>query len=693
MPLNGDEFYYVTQSGQYTMELHYRTEVLSGQTGAYPYSGKQYNQHHIDSFKSSGNGWFTTVEDHYAITGFTYTNNLDDGSSFTRVGNTNTYRVIFYYNRNSYDIKFINNAVVEQTVTKQYQADISGVSYTPTTPPPGYPAGSEFGGWYDNELGQGLPFVFSGTMPAHGITVYAKWNKPIVKVYAYLDQAGTDLATGWGPKEQAYGSTVDGESLPTPTTPPGSTFVGWTTRSGSPGSYTYSPFNFATILDGEVRLYPYFVDGTSYSVTYDGNGATTGTVSDPLSYASGSYADVKPGTGLTKTGMVFIGWNTKEEGDGTDYYPNDKVEITKNVKLYAKWGPVPGKTSLTYYRNHTDPGALPPDSYTDGNIQNNATITLRPADTFSRAGYEFTGWNTEADGSGTTFAAGASVVVSTEEEPNELYALWARIKIDVTGTKVWENGPAERPDVWFKLYREIENGAAEVVPDTGLLQIPDVSPFTVTWTGIDETDTNGIPYIFTVQEVDANGADYTPTAYEKVESGLTVTNTYTATGSFDIDLTLNPTKELAGRALKVNEFEFELTQVGSAEVFIQTVKNEQNGNIPFSALNYTQADIGKSFEYVIRELVPASPETGMSYDTMVLAFTVVVSDLGSGKLSAVLETTPEDTVFNNSYTATGSFDIDLTLNPTKELAGRALKVNEFEFELTQVGPAEVFIQT
>ena len=75
MPLNGFTFYYVNQSGQYTMELHYRTEVLSGQTGAYTYNGKQYNQDHIDTFQSGSNQWSTTVEDHYPITGFTYTNN------------------------------------------------------------------------------------------------------------------------------------------------------------------------------------------------------------------------------------------------------------------------------------------------------------------------------------------------------------------------------------------------------------------------------------------------------------------------------------------------------------------------------------------------------------------------------------------------------------------------------------------
>ena len=72
MPLNGAAFYYVEQSGELTMNLNYSVEGLNG----------NYNLDHTDSFKTNKSGWTTTAEDHYDIEGFTYTNNVEDGSLF-----------------------------------------------------------------------------------------------------------------------------------------------------------------------------------------------------------------------------------------------------------------------------------------------------------------------------------------------------------------------------------------------------------------------------------------------------------------------------------------------------------------------------------------------------------------------------------------------------------------------------------
>ena len=90
MPLNGAEFYYVSQDGKITCKLNYYLEGLDG----------KYTLDHTDSFKSKKTEWSTTKEDHYDINGFTYTNNVEDGTSFEWVGG-NTYAVNFYYSRNS----------------------------------------------------------------------------------------------------------------------------------------------------------------------------------------------------------------------------------------------------------------------------------------------------------------------------------------------------------------------------------------------------------------------------------------------------------------------------------------------------------------------------------------------------------------------------------------------------------------
>ena len=166
MPLNGAEFYYVSQDGKITCKLNYYLEGLDG----------KYTLDHTDSFKSKKTEWSTTKEDHYDINGFTYTNNVEDGTSFEWVGG-NTYAVNFYYSRNSYDIHFINGD--KNTSEKfKYGADISQAGSSPDRPT-GVPEAYVFEGWYDNKDYAGDAFDFrEKTMPADNITLYAKWTAP-----------------------------------------------------------------------------------------------------------------------------------------------------------------------------------------------------------------------------------------------------------------------------------------------------------------------------------------------------------------------------------------------------------------------------------------------------------------------------------------------------------------------------------
>ena len=212
----------------------------------------------------------TWDEDFYNITGFTR-NEVDstqDGNSYNGAK--------FYYYRNSYEIKFINNGSVAHTVTKQYQADISDVSYTPTRPA-GIPAEYTFVGWYDNELGQGEEYVFSGTMPAKSITVYAKWAAPEYVGTAYLTMAGGDSETIAIP----YGSKINEDDLPTVTVPEGYTWRGWAVRSGTAPDYVYTPFNFDTLIYDDITLYPYYTSNQSFTITYDANGGSGTVPVDP----------------------------------------------------------------------------------------------------------------------------------------------------------------------------------------------------------------------------------------------------------------------------------------------------------------------------------------------------------------------------------------------------------------------------
>jgi fibronectin type 3 domain-containing protein len=85
----------------------------------------------------------------------------------------------------------------------------------------------------------------------------------------------------------------------------------------------------------EVRLTP-----VNFSVLYNGNGNTSGTVPvDANAYVPGTAVTVKGNTGvLAKTGFSFAGWNTKSDGSGTSYAVGATLTMgTANDTLLAMW--------------------------------------------------------------------------------------------------------------------------------------------------------------------------------------------------------------------------------------------------------------------------------------------------------------------------------------------------------------------
>ena len=272
------------------------------------------------------------------------------------------------------------------------------------------PVGKEkyiFLGWYDDPAGQ-HPHSFSGTMGPQNITVYAHWVAPTVSGVAYITMEGTG-----GQKDLTipYGGTIDESMLPNPQKPAGEgwTFAGWATKNGD----TYTPFHFSTKIYENIELYPYYTNKSSYTVTYtDGKD----TVTDMKRYASGAHADVQANSFAVPEGKVFLGW-AETAGGAVKYQPNDKLRMDASVTLYAVWGDTEGVLSLVYMPNGGTENAV-----TEEQIPNNSKVTLKGA-IFTSPGYTLTGWNTAADGSGTSFALGAFARV-TRIDSNVLYAQW-----------------------------------------------------------------------------------------------------------------------------------------------------------------------------------------------------------------------------------------------------------------------------
>lgn len=114
-----------------------------------------------------------------------------------------------------------------------------------------------------------------------------------------------------------------------------------------------------------------------------------------------------------------------------------------------------------------------------------------------------------------------------------------------------------------------------------------------------------------------------------------------ATGSVQ----LRATTRLEGGQLKDGQFTFRLRDEGGNELDVKT--NDADGNVVFKTLDYTSADIGKTFSYTITE--DAGTEPGYSYDTHVETLTVKVEDGGQGRPSASVTYDADGATFVNSY--------------------------------------------
>ena len=387
MPLDGDDFYEMDQG---TGKAYYYKEDL--------------NENYVLDHTDTGAGWNSTVtkEDRYDITGFTCNTqkSAKDGARYNGAK--------FYYDRNSYNINFISNGALVDTKSAKYQQSIADMGFTPVNNLGGDKSDYVFAGWYSDELCAGEEYIFTGkTMPAQDITLHAKWVAPTYTVTVY----DADGKTKIGEFTVNKNDTISSDKMPKDevTQEDGDEFLGWVDEDGK-------PFNFNTKITRNYKLYAKVDSKNAFTVTYDGNGATGGSTVDNGKYAKNAIANAKA-NGFTNEGKLFLYWETE---DGREVYPNDEIVMTQNVTLKAIWGDKGETVSLVYHSNFGED-----KTFTVNELLNNDAITVKPyADTKlpERTGYTFTGWNTEADGTGIAFAARDAARL--EGDGNHLYAQW-----------------------------------------------------------------------------------------------------------------------------------------------------------------------------------------------------------------------------------------------------------------------------
>lgn len=193
--------------------------------------------------------------------------------------------------------------------------------------------------------------------------------------------------------------------------------------------YPVSDFADISSSDAHVDLYVNWVSNV-YTVAYNANSGA-GTMSDQ----SFTYDVMQAlfANAFTRTGYTFAYWNTAADGSGTSYTDGAEASnLTATdgaiVTLYAQWRSVP---YTVYFDPNGGTGTMDSQSFVYDAAQ---TLT---ANAFTRTHFTFKGWNTEPDGSGTSYADGEEVSnLATERGAVvTLYAQWEPDKyVPVTGS-------------------------------------------------------------------------------------------------------------------------------------------------------------------------------------------------------------------------------------------------------------------
>ncbi|MCR4647792.1 MAG: DUF4214 domain-containing protein [Lachnospiraceae bacterium] len=132
-------------------------------------------------------------------------------------------------------------------------------------------------------------------------------------------------------------------------------------------------------------------------------------------YYNSAQEEVLTENRFTRSGFKFYNWNTKADGSGKKIKAGSVI-TGKNTKLYAQWKP--SKYSVSFDANGGS------GTMTAQSIKYNTSTALNK-NAFSRQGYKFNGWNTQADGKGTSYADGEKVKFSTlNTNKITLYAQW-----------------------------------------------------------------------------------------------------------------------------------------------------------------------------------------------------------------------------------------------------------------------------
>ncbi|WP_419020574.1 InlB B-repeat-containing protein, partial [Eubacterium callanderi] len=381
----------------------------------------------------------------YTKTGYTFTGwntqpdgggmAYDDGQSVINLTPNDGETVTLYaqWHANSYTIQFDGNtadsgSMTDQSMTYDQAASLTANGYIKT--------GYAFVGWNTQPDGGGTAYTDGQTVSnltseeGGTVTLFAQW-----RANNYTIHFDGNTADGGSTPEQAMTYDQAASLTTNGYTKTGYTFMNWNTqRDGGGTAYTdgQNVSNLSSEEGDSVTLYAQW-RANRYTVQFDGNTADGGsTPEQAMTYDQAASLTVN---GYTKTGYTFTGWNTQPDGTGAAF--NDEQTVINLsprdediVILYAQWRA--NHYTIQFDGNTAESGSTPDQIMT---YDQTAELT---ANGYTKTGFAFSGWNTQADGQGTGYTERESVknLTTVDDDTVLLYAQW---RLRIPGITVNQN--------------------------------------------------------------------------------------------------------------------------------------------------------------------------------------------------------------------------------------------------------------
>lgn len=217
-------------------------------------------------------------------------------------------------------------------------------------------------------------------------------------------------------------------------------FAGIQFSLGASSAITYNVLNNTTYgttgISNSTTLFTQSISNEYLIEVYINNNTTSTT------YQKGGSNSLANATWDLWVNGVKVGNNLAKGALGTNanidsFAFNHQSSVTSPGTLYiddieySNTLPTTPTYALTYNGNTNTSGTAPATA----NYEANANVTVASAGTLVKTGFTFSGWNTAADGTGTPYAAGSTLIMPANAVT--LYAQWAAITtptITTTGT-------------------------------------------------------------------------------------------------------------------------------------------------------------------------------------------------------------------------------------------------------------------